>query len=356
MVVKGTQIYQNSNIKIDSFWNHDSDFIILEDKTKYENLIERLLNQSPNTNLGEKVYLGKLSNIPRHRIKEYFENSTSKKTSKIEHANTIIFSREYLLNFKKDLKRLELKESLFLDKTPELLEYITKNVSSEWTYKKIIPSFTNDSKLFLINYYKNTKLLNDLVPNFKRIIDTSLIKPRYVESLYRNTYIKELLNYLDIIIENPSTNILFDEDFLTDLNSNGIELDGDYLNTLNSMFESKEQANINLALEMLSNVNIEKNYFTIALLLNKYQNLFVWGSGLSMTKNKSFKSIEKFLKDKGINYQADWRSFNAALYKNSQNDPEKIEIITRSILENLNKYMKEGNGGGLNLTNIKLAS
>jgi hypothetical protein len=149
---------------------------------------------------------------------------------------------------------------------------------------------------------------------------------------------------------------LFDEDFILNLNSDGIELDNDYLVTLNNMFESKEQDNINLALEMLSNVNIEKHYFTMALLLNKYQNLFSWGSGLSMSQNKSFKSIEKFLKNKGINYQADWRTFNAALYKNSQNDPEKIEIITRSILENLNKYMKEGNGGGLDLSSIKLAN
>ena len=49
-------------------------------------------------------------------------------------------------------------------------------------------------------------------------------------------------------------NILFDEDFLTDLNADGIELDNDYLATLSSMFESREQANINLALEMLSNI------------------------------------------------------------------------------------------------------
>lgn len=356
MIVKATQIYQNSNTKIDCFWSHDSDFIILDDKAPYENLIDTLLNQSPNADLGDKVYFGKLSNIPRHRIKEYFENSTSKKTSRIEQATTIIFSREHLINFKKNLERLELKESLFLEKTPELLSYITKNVTSDWTYKKITPCFTNDSKLFIINYYKNTNLLNDLVPNFKRIIDTTLIKPRYIETLYRNTYSKEILNYLDIILKNPSINILFDEDFLADLNSEGIELDSDYLSTLNSMFESREQANINLALEMLSNVNIEKNYFTIALLLNKYQNLFSWGSGLSMSQNKSFKSIEKYLKDKGINYQSDWRSFNSAMYKNSQNDPEKIEIIMRSILENLNKYMKEGNTGNLNLSSIKLAS
>jgi S-adenosylmethionine:tRNA-ribosyltransferase-isomerase (queuine synthetase) len=355
MIVNCLGIYQNSNSQIDTTWNGVSDYIILEDKTKYENLIEKLLNQSPNSNLGDKVYLGKLSNIPRHRVKEYFENSTSKKTSRIEQANTIIFSREYLLNFKEDLKKLELKEFLFLEKTQILQDYIRRN-SSEWAYKKIEPVFENNIPLLLITYYKNINLANSLVHNFKRVIDTTQIKTQYVETLYRDTYTKEILNYLDLVLENPSINILFDEDFLTDLNSNGIELDADYLSTLNSMFESKEQANINLALEMLSNVNIENNYFTIALLLNKYQDLFAWGSGLSMSQNKSFKSIEKFLKDKGINYQADWRVFNAALYKNSQNDPEKLEIIIHSVLENLNKYMKAGNGGGLNLISIKLAS
>jgi hypothetical protein len=355
MVIECLGIYQDSHSRIDTTWQGVTDYLILEDKTKYENLIERLLNQSPNTNLGDKVYLGKLSNIPRHRIKEYFENSTSKKTSRIEQANTIIFSREYLIKFKNILKKLELKESLSLEKTQILQDYISKN-SNEWSYSKIAPVFNNDIPLFLISYYKNTDLTNNLIPNFKRIVDTTKIKTQYVEALYRDNYIKEVLTYLDLVLQNSSINILFDEDFLTDLNADGIELDNDYLATLSSMFESRDQANINLALEMLSNVNIENNYFTIALLLNKYQNLFVWGSGLSMTQNKSFKSIEKFLKDKGINYQADWRSFNAALYKNVQNDPEKTEIIVRSVLENLNKYMKEGNGEGLNLTSIKLAS
>jgi hypothetical protein len=355
MVIECLGIYQGSNSSIDANWQGISDYLILEDKTKYENLIEKLLNQSPNSNLGDKVYLGKLSNIPRHRVKEYFENSTSKKTSRVEQANTIIFSREYLLKLKKDIEKLEKKELLFLEKTQILQDYIRKN-SSEWAYRKIEPVFKSNAPLLLVSYYKNTNLTNNLAPNLTRIIDTTQIKTQYIEPLYRNNYIKEVLSYLDLVIENPSINILFDEDFLADLNSDGIELDADYLATLNSMFESREQANINLALEMLSNVNIEKNYFTIALFLNKYQNLFVWGTGLSMTQNKSFKSIEKFLKDKGINYQADWRSFNASLYKNSQNDPEKVEIIVRSVLENLNKYMKEGNGGGLNLISIKLAS
>ena len=159
MIVNCLGIYQNSNSHIDTTWNGITDYIILEDKTKYENLIEKLLNQSPNSNLGDKVYLGKLSNIPRHRVKEYFENSTSKKTSRIEQANTIIFSREYLLNFKKYLEKLELKEFLFLEKTQILHDYVRRN-SNEWTYKKIEPIFGSNIPLLLISYYRNTNLTN----------------------------------------------------------------------------------------------------------------------------------------------------------------------------------------------------
>ena len=56
MIVNCLGLYQNSQNQIDTSWNGVSDYLILEDKAKYENLIEKLLNTSPNTNLGEKVY------------------------------------------------------------------------------------------------------------------------------------------------------------------------------------------------------------------------------------------------------------------------------------------------------------
>jgi hypothetical protein len=40
MIVNCLGIYQNSNSQIDTTWNGVSDYIILEDKTKYEQLID----------------------------------------------------------------------------------------------------------------------------------------------------------------------------------------------------------------------------------------------------------------------------------------------------------------------------
>ena len=79
-----------------------------------------------------------------------------------------------------------------------------------------------------------------------------------------------LLDLLDYIKSNPNVNIILDEDVLCELNKDSIELDEEYLNILDNMFESREQDNINIALEMLSNIDIEKNLLTVSLFLNKH--------------------------------------------------------------------------------------
>jgi hypothetical protein len=109
------------------------------------------------------------------------------------------------------------------------------------------------------------------------------------------------------------------------------------------MFNSKSQDNINLALEMLSNVNIEKYLLIIALFLNKHKNKFSWGSGLSINNNSSFKSTLKYLESKNIIWNNDWRCFSTNLYKLYQNNPENIAIIRNFIQQNINQYLKESN-------------
>ena len=89
-------------------------------------------------------------------------------------------------------------------------------------------------------------------------------------------------------------------------------MDEEYLNILDNMFESREQDNINIALEMLSNIDIEKNLLTVSLFLNKTQRKkFSWGSGITMNNNRSFKSILTYLKSKDIDCFSNWRTFTA---------------------------------------------
>ena len=107
------------------------------------------------------------------------------------------------------------------------------------------------------------------------------------------------------------------------------------------MFESREQDNINMALEMLSNIDIEKHLLIISLFLNKHNEKFNWGSGLTMNNNRSFKSILEYIKSKDIDCFSDWRVFTAGLFKNFQNDPESLVVITEFIKQNLNNILND---------------
>jgi len=184
---------------------------------------------------------------------------------------------------------------------------------------------------------------NKITPKLLNFLQNRESEDLLYKSLYREKNLVEVYNYLEYILKNPNVRVIFDENLMDPLNEDGFELDEEYLTTLDGMFESKSQDNINLALEMLSNVNIEKNSLTIALFLNKHKNTFSWGSGLSITKNNSFKSTLKYFKSKNINFDHDWRSFSANLYKLHKNNPKNLEIINNFIQQNINQYLKEFN-------------
>ena len=60
------------------FWSeNDLEYLILDvnEFKDYFLFLNKILSQEPNSNLKNKVYLGKLSDLPRHKIKEYFLNN-----------------------------------------------------------------------------------------------------------------------------------------------------------------------------------------------------------------------------------------------------------------------------------------
>jgi hypothetical protein len=334
---KDTHVIMQHN---NHYGNEGNIFFTKEEYKKYEDLVNSLLNQKVDTTLNGKVYLGKLSSLPRHKIKDYFKENNVSKTSRLDQSDTIILNREHLNEFNK----------IF-------------GSSASWYKLKSCKVYKFDSekdKEFIVKYaktwYNNTLDLesqfsivitdenkNKLTPKLTNFLQGRESKDLFYKSLYRDKNLVEVHNHLEHVIKNPNVKVIFDENLMDPLNEDGFELDEEYLTTLDGMFESKSQDNINLALEMLSNVNIEKNSLTIALFLNKHKNIFSWGSGLSITKNNSFKSTLKYFKSKNINFDHDWRSFSANLYKLHKNNPKNLEIINNFIQQNINQYLKEFN-------------
>jgi len=334
-----------------SYGNNDLSLIF--DKSEYEtykNLIKNLLNKPSEVKFGKKIYLGKLSNLPRHKTKEYFQTNKLNKTSRLEQSDTIIFHKQYLkelgdiFNINNDQRYNYLKLTKIYLFEPEDTDFIMKHVQY---YKKL-----NEDLPFCLTIDSSNQ--NSITPKLTNFLQSKTPKELYYKSLYRETNMIEVLSYLEYILKNPHVNVIFDDDLMEPLNEDGFELDDEYLSTLDDMFNSKSQDNINLALEMLSNVNIEKHSLTIALFLNKHKNKFSWGSGLSITQNNSFKSTLKYLKSKNINFESDWRVFSKNLYILHKDNPENIKIIEEFVHQNINLYLREYSGEYLQVGDLSL--
>jgi hypothetical protein len=330
-------------------------FFTKEEYKKYKDLVNSLLNQKVDTTLTGKIYLGKLSSLPRHKIKDYFKENKVSKTSRLDQSDTIILNKEHLVEFNKMFEsasswyRLKPCKVYRFDSEHDK-EYI-ENHSKSYYNQKI-----NFDDLFIVLIRKDNK--NKVTPKLVNFLQGKKSEDLFYKSLYREKNLVEVHNYLEYILKNPNVKIIFDENIMDPLNEDGFELDEEYLTTLDGMFESKSQDNINLALEMLSNVNIEKNSLTIALFLNKHKSKFSWGTGLSITKNNSFKSTLKYFKSKDINLDADWRSFSANLYKLHKDNPKNLDIIKDFTLQNINMYLKQFSSDGkgfIELTSFDLA-
>jgi hypothetical protein len=304
--------------------------------------IRRILSQKSEIKFGKKVYLGSSSSLPRHKVKEYFINNNTKKTSRIEQADTIIIDKSSIEMLHKFLTLSDRNINIKLYKTYIAGDVENKQklypISNEYYNKPNIGSLIIDPNIpFYILTSSNNIILPELYP---------YLKPLKFQDLYiTNTWAKnvEAINTyktVEALIKNPHINILFDEDVLPLINSDGFDLDPAYLDTLDSMFESKTQENIDLALEMLSNVDIEKHALTLALFLNKHMDKFIKGSGLNIYQNRSFKSFIKYFDSKKIPFRSNWKEFSVGLLREYKNDPEKIEIINSFILRNINRFLR----------------
>jgi hypothetical protein len=331
--------HQNSFLYHNYNHSNEGDIFFNEKESKeYKNLIDSLLNQKVNTTLTGKIYLGKLSSLPRHKIKDYFKENKVSKTSRLDQSDTIILNKEHLVEFNKMFESASLGWRLKPCKVYRFdsehdKEYI-ENYSKSYYGQNIV--FENS---FIVMIREDNK--NKVTPKLLNFLQGKKSEDLFYKSLYREKNLVEVHNYLEYILKNPNVKIIFDENLMDPLNEDGFELDEEYLTTLDGMFESKSQDNINLALEMLSNVNIEKNSLTIALFLNKHKGKFSWGSGLSITKNNSFKSTLKYFKSKNIDFESDWRMFSTSLYKLHKDNPKNLEIINEFIKQNINMYLKE---------------
>ena len=325
-----------------SWYGGDSKTFHTKDELEdYKTKINNILNNKGNGEIGKTIYVGKGSNVPRHKIKTFTEENKIKKTTIMPNANTVIFDRKAIKDVYDWFNNCKEVKVAIVPFTKNLLDIIKQaNINRQPSqYNQCKAAY--DRKADVVIYYEE---YNNYPLDFKQELGILDWKDYYEQNTYRTKNIEDIFDIILCYLKNPHGNIIWDDIILEKLNSEGIDLDDDYVNTLDSMFASKEPDNIRLAVEMMSNVNLEKFGLTIALLLNKYNQAMSWGNG--NTTSQAYKTLDRYFKNKGIDWKRDYRLFSAGLYKNYANNEEAKNIIEQFVLQNINRHLSE-NGFGV---------
>jgi hypothetical protein len=332
--------------------NHKS-FYTKDELEKHKANIKTIFNNEGNGKIGKTIYVGKGSNAPRHKIKMLVEENKIKKTTIIENSDTVIFDKKIINDVYKWFDNCKEVKVVNVPFTKDLLDTINKYNSSRPNYAKQYEEFFVKKYSLLINHSDYI----DYPSDFKQALGNLVWEDYHEQHTYRTKNIQDVFDTIKLYFLNPHGNIIWDDNILETLNSDGIDLDDDYVNTLDSMFSSKEPDNIRLAIEMMSNVNLNKYGLTIALLLNKHSSNMNWGNG--NTGSQAYKTLDRYFLNKGIDWKRDYRPFSAGLYKNYANDEGAKEIIEQFVLQNINRHLAE-NGFGfkgcmLQIDNFKIS-
>ena len=336
-------------------WHEDTNksFYTKDELEKHKTNIKTILNNEGNGKIGKTLYVGKGSNAPRHKVKMLVEENKIKKTTIIENSDTVIFDKKIINDVYKWFDNCKEVKVINVPFTKDLLGIINKHTNNRVINNKQFDDYLRQKYSLLI--YNNDYV--NYPPDFKQALGNLVWEEYQEQYTYRTKNIQDVFDTIQFYFKNPHGNIIWDDNILEILNLDGIDLDDDYVNTLDSMFASNEPDNIKLAVEMMSNVNLNKYGLTIALLLNKWKNAMNWGNG--NTGSQAYKTLDRYFINKGIDWKKDYRVFSAGLYKNYSHDEEAKKVIEDFVLQNINRHLA-GNGYGymgcmLQIDNFKVS-
>ena len=330
----------------DNYYNGSSRIFHSEEELKNQkNIINTILDSDGNGKIGKTLYVGKGSNVPRHKVKIFVEENKIKKTTIVESSDTVVFDKKIIKDVFDWFNGSKSKTVAIVLFTKEILDVVL-NINKNY-YKGKNGGWVNQfENTHIERYEKNYSLViyqEEYNNYFPAELKKSIGKIEWINCYEQNSYrvknIQEVFDTLQYYSKNPHGNIIWDDIILEKLNADGIDLDEDYINTLNSMFASNESDNIKLAIEMMANVNLDKHGLTIALLLNKWSGSMGWGNG--NTSSQAYKTLDRYFKNKDINWKRDFRTFSTGLYRNYKNDERAKEIIEGFVLSNINNFLSE---------------
>jgi len=341
------------------YWGNEYHYFINDVDSKKLQTLFKIIHNSKNTvKKGDKVYASKASELPRFKLKEFIKENGLKKTSRYNQADVVIINRGYFIDL---LKEFKYKEYTFLN-TDVVLAKIDKKSTDKEVYDKfkdIIEQSTDKRMIALVSEYSEKEMegkLGKQYPTEKAEYDTASykIKGTYL-NLYRNfrsQNLIQIISEMDKDIASGKIRIVFDEDMFVELNKEGIELDDEYLKTLRDMLFSKDESNIKLGFEMMSNLVVDQHMLlSVSFLLNELIHTTKFRPSYYTNTNTNLKSLFKLLRTKGIYWERDWKTFGTGL-RNNFKDGKEGDIVKKFLLDNINREFKLSNSAAESLVDI----
>lgn len=300
----------------DSEW-HKVNFLEEKDANDLLTLINSIQSTMPNIT-NANILIDKTSDIPRPKLKEFIEDKGHKKVTLLSKADIVVVRRETV--------------KLILNNKYEDLYFVDKK-----DYKKLKSTNTNSNVFLDLSCERGTNMDQEWFD----VKNNCTIEKGMLFEGYRSRTANEGMNFLMSLVGTTAT-LVYDDVLLNTLNAGGIDLDDEIYETLRGMLLSRENETFTLGIEMLGNVNLEKNLFRISLLMNEVNNTTSRFNALSQYQSKNFKSLLSYLESNGIKWNQGWERYGMSMWNKFKDTGHAYSIknyMVRCMNNNFKKLM-----------------
>jgi len=312
------------------------------------------LKKTTNITLKGKVYVSPTCNIPRDKLKAYFKENNLERTTRLYLADTVLLDLPALDMVMQKLNSKYSWEEGYLIESKEIkphLESLKQAYSNKSWFQDHVEGVINelrdnDHKAFIItsNAYSNIKTHHSekfILTNFPEGTKTSIIRNRA-------DAFDKVVNLIKTL-HSTKLPLVFDSVISENMTSDGIELDKDIEEQIIQLMETNDIDNIKMAIEIMSNFDLEKSLLNVANIFNTYGEILRKTSYFQKT---SHKQIDSYLRSKKIHWKGERLDFLNTLFVHFQDQPEQLSKVKGFIQSYLQNHIKQTK---IKITDISLA-
>lgn len=275
--------YQN---KLNNGWSLIKGYVEKSKMKAYQELYE--LNKNNKLEDNTIVYLTPLSEFPSYKLKNYIEENKLSITTarKLDKVNTLIINHDFISN-----SYTQKLTNYYIIPSEIILHdlYFKKYINSPADYYRIDEKGGKKVTHYFVSEEEYKELIN-LDYKFSVISGYPLVECFPITNDWGNKKAADnvdfFLNIFDII-EKYNFKVVFDHN-ISDVVNEGLTIDEDVFENILNMITSQDESNLNLAKEILTNMEFESSRSYLIYLFNYFYKL-----NQNRSNNRNYNYLKK---------------------------------------------------------------